>query len=105
MPRWLASWLFVALLGLVVAIVGVVGVRSWRDQIEQRNIKSAELSANVISSLIVSRNVTADNLNEGSISAESKADMDADVAELVRQGSLVGLEVWSADGKHLLYAD
>ena len=94
-----------ALLGLIVVVLGVLGVQSWRDQIEQRNIKSAELSASVISSLIVSRNITADNLNEGTISAESKADMDADVAELVRQGSLVGLEVWAGDGKHLLYAD
>jgi hypothetical protein len=93
------------LLGLVVVVLGVFGVRSWQDQIEQRNIKSAELSAEVISGLVVSRNVTANNLDEGAISTESKADMDADVAELVGQGSLVGLEVWAQDGRHLLYAD
>jgi hypothetical protein len=50
------------------------------------------------------RNVDAVDVKRGVLTRSERADMDGDLAELVGDGRLVGLEVWSLRGA-LLYAD
>lgn len=105
-PWRLASWRTLVLLGAVgVVVVGWVGVRTVQAQIETRTLQSSVLSSRQISSLVVHRNIGEGDIRRGAIGASSRAEMDADVAELQRQGELVGLEVWSIEDGDLMYAD
>ena len=84
--------------------LGAVGIRAVQHQIAQRAAQSAELSARLVSSLTVRRNLTLDASGTPVLSPDARADMDADVEELERRYEISGLEVWAADGR-LIYAD
>jgi diguanylate cyclase (GGDEF)-like protein len=99
----LSGWGLLALAALICA-VGVVGIRAVQHQIALRATQSAELSARLVTSLTVRRNLTLDPNGTLVLSPVAREDMDADVRELVGRNEVSGLEVWAADG-HLMYAD
>jgi diguanylate cyclase (GGDEF)-like protein len=102
---WLASWRVIVAVLVSVLAAGVAGVLSLQQQIQIRAVGEAVLSARVVSSLVVARNITIANIAAGTVSEASKADMDADVAKLVEHHELSGLEVWSLRTGVLVYAD
>jgi diguanylate cyclase (GGDEF)-like protein len=89
---------------MLAAVVGVVGVRGLQHLIAERAERGAELSARLVTSLTVRRNLVMDAKGMPSLGPSARADMDADVGELERRGDISGLEVWAADGR-LMYAD
>lgn len=91
-------------LAVLVAVVGVVGVRGLQRLIAERAERDAELSAWLVTSLTVRRNLVVDAHGALSFPVSARADMNADVVELERRGEISGLEVWAADGR-LMYAD
>jgi diguanylate cyclase (GGDEF)-like protein len=91
-------------MAVLAAAVGVSGIRGLQQQITQRAQRSAELSAALVTSLTVNRNLVLDAHGSPSFEPAARADMDADVGELQRRDEVSGLEVWAADGR-LLYAD
>jgi hypothetical protein len=91
-------------MAVLAAAVGVSGIRGLQQQITQRAQRSAELSAALVTSLTVNRNLVLDPHGSPSFEPAARADMDADVGELQRRDEVSGLEVWAADGR-LLYAD
>ncbi|MDQ1627551.1 MAG: hypothetical protein QOI54_1295 [Actinomycetota bacterium] len=104
MRRLLSSW-SVLMLSLLVLVGGVALARQHlQHQAEVRAGLGAVDTAHVIAALVVHRNLDADDFAQGDLTPAKRADMDADVAELFRQGRLAGLKVWHADG-HLIYAD
>jgi diguanylate cyclase (GGDEF)-like protein len=104
----LSAWLSTALAAVAVfavAAAGVLGVRTAQAQIEARTLQGAVADSQVISSLVVHRNIGQADIVRGTVGARSRAEMDSDVAELQRHGQLVGLEVWALDDGAILYAD
>jgi diguanylate cyclase (GGDEF)-like protein len=101
----MTSWRVLVVLGLVTGGAGLLGVRVLQQEIETRALHSSAFSSQLISTLVVGRNITADDLRQGTISAHNRADMDADVAQLVARHQLDGLEVWAVQDGNLLYAD
>jgi hypothetical protein len=81
------------LVGAVAVAGGFAGVRSVQRQIEVRALHSAELSAQLITSLVVYSNVTEDDAGQVLISAAGRARTGAGVEVLRRRGQLVGLEI------------
>ena len=101
----LTSWQMLVLVAAVAVAGGLAGVRSIQRQFELRTRNSAELSAQLIASLVVFSNVTEDAAGKVLIGAEGRARADAGVKTLQRRGQLVGLEIWSLEDGHLIYAD
>ena len=102
--RRLISGRGLMVLAVLVVVVGAVGVRGLQRMIAERAERGAELSAWLVTSLTVRRNVVLDAHGAPSFSVSARADMNADVGELERRGEISGLEVWAADGR-LMYAD
>jgi diguanylate cyclase (GGDEF)-like protein len=99
-----SSWLplvAVTLLTIAAEGVGVIGVQR---QIQAGAQHDATKTAQLISALMVERNMTADNLRAGSVTSGSLHDMDADVAKLIGHGQMSGLQVWSTVDGRLMYA-
>jgi hypothetical protein len=88
----------------LICALGAVGIRAVQHQIAQRAAQSAELSARLVTSLTVRRNLMLNASGTPELSPDTRADMDADVAELERRYEISGLEVWAGDGR-LMYAD
>jgi diguanylate cyclase (GGDEF)-like protein len=104
MRRLLSSWTAVTVVLLVLSLGTLLTLAQLERQIEDRARRAAAETANVVSALVVQRNITAAGFAKPSLSVAERADMDADVSTLLQQGRIVGLEVWHADGR-LLYAD
>ncbi|MDT5043022.1 MAG: hypothetical protein QOE51_4007, partial [Actinoplanes sp.] len=102
---WLTPWRVLVVLGVLAGIVGFLGLQALQRDVHTRALHSAELSAGLISSLVVGRNVSADILHTGVLDTGRRADMDADVVELAGKHQLAGLEVWATGDGHLIYAD
>jgi diguanylate cyclase (GGDEF)-like protein len=94
-----------AVLAVVAALAGLVGVQVLQADIETRTINSAVFSARLISSLVVTRNIVAADVAGGPLAARSRDDMDHDVEELTTHRQLEGLEVWTLRDGALVYAD
>jgi diguanylate cyclase (GGDEF)-like protein len=107
--RWRSSsWLstaFAVVATVAVVVAGAVGLSTVQAQIETRTLQSTVLSSRLISSLVVHRNISKDDIMRGTVGARGTAAMDSDVVALRRDGGLVGLEVWTIDDGHLMYAD
>jgi diguanylate cyclase (GGDEF)-like protein len=91
-------------MAVLISVVGVLGIRALQRQIAERAEQSAELSARLVTSLTVRRNLALDAHGTPFISLSARANMDADVVELKQRHEISGLEVWAADGR-LMYAD
>jgi diguanylate cyclase (GGDEF)-like protein len=103
--RLLTSW--VALTGLLLVLCAAVGmvVNQLQAQSEKRAQAEAIQTAHIVADLVVRRNIDpADITGTFPIREQERADMDADVAVMLRRDRIVGLEVWRNDGS-LLYAD
>jgi diguanylate cyclase (GGDEF)-like protein len=91
-------------MAVLISVVGVVGVRAVQHQIAERATQSAELSARLVASLTVRRNIALDANGIPFLSPSAQAHMDEDVVDLKRRHEISGLEVWAVDGR-LMYAD
>jgi diguanylate cyclase (GGDEF)-like protein len=91
--------------GILAGAVGLLGLQALQREVHTRALNSAELSAGLISSLVVGRNVTANTARTGVLDTGRRADMDADVLALAGKRQLAGLEVWAIGDGHLIYAD
>ena len=90
---------------IVLTIAGaLVAVTVVERQIRNRAIAQQILSARIVISLSVDRNITDQNFARISLNPGSKADLDGDVGVLRDSGEIVGLEVWGLSGS-LIYAD
>jgi diguanylate cyclase (GGDEF)-like protein len=102
--RLLGSWL--ALSGLLVVLIAGTWLmlHQVRGEMLVRAHQEEVQAARIVTGLVVSRNVVRADFNGASLAPARAQDMDADIAELVAQNQLVGLEVWKLDGQ-LLFAD
>ena len=102
--RALVSTRGLLVLGVLAAVLGAVAMSGLQRQIAQRAGHGAQVSAQLITSLTVRRNLSVDETGAAYVSPSARVDMDADVVELGLRHEISGLEVWAADGR-LLYAD
>jgi diguanylate cyclase (GGDEF)-like protein len=95
-----------AMTALIIVVVGValLGITVVENGVRDRAIRQEILTAKVIISLSVDRNVLASNFATSSLNPGSQNDLDGDVGVLKDRGEIVGLEVWTRSGD-LLYAD
>jgi diguanylate cyclase (GGDEF)-like protein len=90
---------------MLVVIAGTVtGMRVVETTVRARAIEQEVLTASIVITLSVDRNVTDEVYASSSVGETPRADLDADVRALQERGELVGLEVWDHNGS-LLYAD
>jgi diguanylate cyclase (GGDEF)-like protein len=101
--RFIRGPLMTVLIVLMVA-VGVGVVAFVEGTVRDRAVRQEILTAKVVISLSVDRNVTAQNFANHALTPGSQADLDGDVGVLRDSGEIVGLEVWDKSGA-LLYAD
>jgi diguanylate cyclase (GGDEF)-like protein len=102
--RALTSGFGLLLVALVAVAGGVVAVGQLQRKIGVGAESGVVLSARLVTSVTVHRNLQVDAAGLPHLLPAGRADMDADVAELKKRNTLVGLEIWLPDG-HLLYAD
>jgi diguanylate cyclase (GGDEF)-like protein len=102
--RRLISGRGLMVMAVLVAVVGVLGIRGLQQLITERAERGAELSARLVTSLTVRRNLVLDAEGTPAFGSSAREDMNADVVELERLSEISGLEVWAADG-HLMYGD
>jgi diguanylate cyclase (GGDEF)-like protein len=103
--RIFVSWYF--LVGVLAALtLGCAGGMTLLvRQVDARARGSAIETAGIVATLTVHRNVTdTDFASSTGLTGPEVADLDVDVAALVAQQRLTGIEMWRNDG-HLLYAD
>jgi diguanylate cyclase (GGDEF)-like protein len=101
----LTPWRILVAFGILAGGAGFIGLPALQREVHDRATNSAEFSTELISELVVGRNVTADILRTGVLDPVRRADMDADVAKLSENRHLAGLEVWALHDGHLIYAD
>jgi diguanylate cyclase (GGDEF)-like protein len=87
------------MVALAFVLVSVVE-KGVRDKAVRQEI----LTAKVVISLSVDRDITEYNFASGALNPASQVDLDGDVKVLQDRGEIVGLEVWTKAGA-LLYAD
>jgi diguanylate cyclase (GGDEF)-like protein len=99
------SWyVFVILLGLL-GLAGLSGLTVLRDQVEERARNASMDTASVMVALTVHRNVSENSFGPlGKMAPAQVSALDRDVADLVSQNRLIGLELWRVDGE-ILYVD
>jgi diguanylate cyclase (GGDEF)-like protein len=102
--RVLLSGRGLLVVAVLICAVGLAGIRAVQHQIAQRAVQSAELSARLVTSLTVRRNLALDANGTPVLSPAAREDMNSDVEELEKRSEISGLEVWAADGR-LLFAD
>ena len=104
MFRILTSWrVLVAVLAVAVAGLALLAQNLERQQ-EERALRQAVTDAQLLNQLLVAVELSGEDGEIGALSAEAVARIDSGVAHLVSQGALVGLQLWTPDGR-LLYSD
>ena len=103
-PRALTSWW--VLLAVVAAVTGTVaaGVYALQQQVRTRTLDSALQGVVVISSLVIDRSLTLQDLTD-ELHPANRARLDTDVVLLQQKGQLRGLMIWSLSDGRLVYAD
>jgi diguanylate cyclase (GGDEF)-like protein len=102
--RFLASWRALAVVAVVISVLALAVVREMHDQIAQRAVDSATVGARTVQVLVVSRELTLQDILL-LLDANKREAMDADVALLQGEGAIVGLRVWSLVDGRLVYSD
>jgi diguanylate cyclase (GGDEF)-like protein len=102
--RFLASWRALAVVAVVITVLGLAGVRALHQQIQQRAVDSATVGARTVQVLVVSRELTVQDILLLLDESKRKA-MDTDVALLRGDGAILGLRVWSLVDGRLVYSD
>jgi diguanylate cyclase (GGDEF)-like protein len=103
--RLFTSWF--ALVAVMVLLIAACawGLTALLRQVEDRAQVSAIDTARIVATLTVHRAVTESGFHAtAGLTPDEVREIDEDVAALVAQGRLTGLEVWRNDGQ-LLYAD
>lgn len=103
-PRALTSWR--VLLVVVAAVVATVlaGVVALQQEIRSRTLDSAVNGVVIMSSLVIDRSLTLNDITDR-LHPENHAALDADVVLLQSKDQLLGLTMWSMTDGHLVYAD
>ncbi|UQU67131.1 GGDEF domain-containing protein [Couchioplanes caeruleus] len=103
-PRALTSWW--VLLAVVAAVTATVaaGVYALQQQVRTRTLDSALQGVVVISSLVIDRSLTLQDLTD-ELHPANRAQLDTDVVLLQQKGQLRGLMIWSLGDGRLVYAD
>jgi diguanylate cyclase (GGDEF)-like protein len=101
--RFIKGPLLTVLIVVMVAVMFAV-IAYVEDGVRERAVHQEILTAKIVISLSVDRNITQENLASVTLSPGSQADLDADVALLKDRHEIVGLEIWATTGQ-LLYAD
>ena len=94
------------LLVVVAAVVATVlaGIVALQQEIRSRTLDSAVNGVVILSSLVIDRSLTLNDITEN-LHPDNHARLDADVVLLQQRGQVLGLMMWSmADGR-LVYAD
>ncbi|MCU1393207.1 MAG: Diguanylate cyclase/phosphodiesterase [Ilumatobacteraceae bacterium] len=87
------------------ATASIAGLTVLVDNVHTRSEQSSIATAEVVIALSVHRDVTPHAFRPGStLTAAEAADLDGDVAVLVRAHRLIDLVIWSLDGR-LIYSD
>jgi hypothetical protein len=81
-----------------IGLAGAVGLWRLQAQVQQRSEQDARLTAQVVATVTVARNLNNGGLAIRQVDPMTRAEMDADVAALIRQNDIIGIEVWRADG-------
>ncbi|WP_100501820.1 putative bifunctional diguanylate cyclase/phosphodiesterase, partial [Geodermatophilus chilensis] len=104
MFRILTSWR--ALLAvLAVAVTGLALLaQSLERQQEERALRQAVVDAELVNHLLIAVELPGEGVEVTALSPGLIARIDSGVAHLVHEGSLVGLQLWTRDGR-LLYSD
>jgi diguanylate cyclase (GGDEF)-like protein len=94
------------LLVVIAAVVATVlaGVVALQQEIRNRTLDSAVHGVVIMSSLVIDRSLTLDDIT-GRLHPANHAALDADVVRLQARSQLLGLTVWSMADGHLVYAD
>jgi diguanylate cyclase (GGDEF)-like protein len=102
--RILTSWRVLAAV-LAVAVAGLVLLaENLERQQEERALTQAVTDAELVNQLLVAVELPEEGIEVSALSAEAVARIDSGVAHLVSEGTLVGLQLWTRDGR-LLYSD
>jgi diguanylate cyclase (GGDEF)-like protein len=103
--RWLGSGPALAGYGLIAIIAALSGAHALQSEVQARAESGAVASARIIVSLVVARNIGADEIAELSLTVAQRADMDEDVAVLRATSQVVDVDVWSLAGGGAVYTD
>jgi diguanylate cyclase (GGDEF)-like protein len=101
--RFIKGPLLTVLIIVMVAVAFAV-ITFVEGTVRDRAVRQEILTARIVISLSVDRNITADNFSSETLAAGSQGDLDGDVGILRERGEIVGLEVWALSGA-LLYGD
>ncbi len=93
----------VAVLALAVAGLALLAQNLERQQ-EERALRQAVTDADLVNQLLIAVELPEEGVEVSALSAEAVARIDSGVAHLVSEGSLVGLQLWTREGR-LLYSD
>ena len=103
--RLFISWYALVAVLVLLSVACLAGMTVLLDQVEERSEASVIDTAKIVATLTVHRNVSESDFNSPSgLTPAEVSELDDDVAALVADQRLVGLEVWGEDGQ-LLYAD
>jgi diguanylate cyclase (GGDEF)-like protein len=94
------------LVAILVVLAGVAALAVWgiSQQVRTRVLDATLQSTTVISSLVVDRSITYNDIRNG-IHPQNRAQLDADVVLLKARELLLGLRVWELTGGRIVYAD
>lgn len=104
MFRIVTSWRALVAV-LVVAVAGLASLaQNLERQQEERALHQAVVDAELVNQLLVAVELPEEDVEVDALGPEAVGRIDRGVAHLVSQGRLVGLQLWTPDGR-LLYSD
>ncbi|AGZ44487.1 putative bifunctional diguanylate cyclase/phosphodiesterase [Actinoplanes friuliensis] len=103
-PRALTSWRVLLAVVVVLTATVVAGVAALQEQIRTRTLDSAVQGVVIISSLVIDRSLTLNDLVD-ELHPANRAQLDTDLVLLRQRGEVRGLMIWSLTDGRLVYAD
>ena len=103
-PGALTSWRLLLAIVAVLTLTVAAGVWRFQREIRDRTIDSTTQSVVIISSLVVNRSITLNDITDG-LHRSNRAALDADIILLKDRQELVGLRIWSLTTGGLVYTD
>jgi diguanylate cyclase (GGDEF)-like protein len=103
--RRLGSGPVLAAVAVIAVVAAVWGAHALQAQVQARAVRGATASARIIVSLVVARNISAEDVESLEVSMTEQTDMDDDVTELRDNGQIVDLDVWALASGLAVYTD
>jgi diguanylate cyclase (GGDEF)-like protein len=100
----MGTWPVIAALTVVVLVAGFYAMVRIRGQVEKRVVDGAVHTSGLVMSLTINPKLSEVGEELVEITPAVRAEIDADVEELKRDNTIIGLEVWGLDGR-LIYGD